>query len=124
MPAAARAATSSSFSIFWALSRGCSPSALAESVQTTLVPASSRSRCCARISENSITSYMPEESEQFTKAKRLPVFCEVRSCFEITVPAILNIRSEAHTSELQSLMRISYDVFCLKNTKNNIHQKQ
>src|SRR3546814_10732849 len=27
-------------------------------------------------------------------------------------------RSEAHTSELQSLMRISYDVFCLK--KNNI----
>src|SRR3546814_4466619 len=25
-------------------------------------------------------------------------------------------RSEEHTSELQSLMRISYDVFCLKNT--------
>src|SRR3546814_3329281 len=24
-------------------------------------------------------------------------------------------RSEEHTSELQSLMRISYDVFCLKN---------
>src|SRR3546814_5248680 len=29
-------------------------------------------------------------------------------------------RSEEHTSELQSLMRISYAVFCLK-TKNNIH---
>src|SRR3546814_6903459 len=27
-------------------------------------------------------------------------------------------RSEEHTSELQSLMRISYAVFCLKNTKN------
>src|SRR3546814_7488182 len=26
-------------------------------------------------------------------------------------------RSEAHTSELQSLMRISYAVFCLKNKK-------
>src|SRR3546814_3263869 len=26
-------------------------------------------------------------------------------------------RSEEHTSELQSLMRISYAVFCLKNTK-------
>src|SRR3546814_10411956 len=25
------------------------------------------------------------------------------------------LRSEEHTSELQSLMRISYDVFCLKN---------
>src|SRR3546814_1095798 len=29
-------------------------------------------------------------------------------------------RSEEHTSELQSLMRISYAVFCLK--KKNIHQ--
>src|SRR3546814_7310491 len=28
-------------------------------------------------------------------------------------------RSEEHTSELQSLMRISYAVFCLKKTKNN-----
>src|SRR3546814_4096610 len=28
-------------------------------------------------------------------------------------------RSEAHTSELQSLMRISYAVFCLKKKKNN-----
>src|SRR3546814_6627811 len=29
-----------------------------------------------------------------------------------------NIRSEEHTSELQSLMRISYAVFCLKKKKN------
>src|SRR3546814_6965723 len=39
-------------------------------------------------------------------------------------------RSEEHTSELQSLMRISYAVFCLKkkkrttNTKHNKHNKQ
>src|SRR3546814_3591449 len=36
-----------------------------------------------------------------------------------------DIRSEEHTSELQSLMRISYAVFCLKkknNTKN--HKKK
>src|SRR3546814_8457440 len=31
-------------------------------------------------------------------------------------------RSEEHTSELQSLMRISYAVFCLK--KNNINKDQ
>src|SRR3546814_8578245 len=32
-------------------------------------------------------------------------------------------RSEEHTSELQSLMRISYAVFCLKKKKNkNIYQ--
>src|SRR3546814_2374884 len=29
------------------------------------------------------------------------------------------VRSEEHTSELQSLMRISYAVFCLKKKKNN-----
>src|SRR3546814_252145 len=34
----------------------------------------------------------------------------------------LHCRSEEHTSELQSLMRISYAVFCLKK-KNNIHYK-
>src|SRR3546814_5547967 len=31
----------------------------------------------------------------------------------------LRVRSEEHTSELQSLMRISYAVFCLKKKKNN-----
>src|SRR3546814_7792659 len=31
-------------------------------------------------------------------------------------------RSEEHTSELQSLMRNSYAVFCLKKTKRNTHQ--
>src|SRR3546814_6581399 len=31
-------------------------------------------------------------------------------------------RSEAHTSELQSLMRISYAVFCLKKKHNQKHQ--
>src|SRR3546814_4727278 len=30
-------------------------------------------------------------------------------------------RSEEHTSELQSLMRISYAVFCLKKKKDNTH---
>src|SRR3546814_6654352 len=30
-------------------------------------------------------------------------------------------RSEEHTSELQSLMRISYAVFCLKKKKNKNH---
>src|SRR3546814_5011188 len=31
-------------------------------------------------------------------------------------------RSEEHTSELQSLMRISYAVFCLKKTKKRQHK--
>src|SRR3546814_7941557 len=35
-----------------------------------------------------------------------------------------NLRSEEHTSELQSLMRISYAVFCLKKTKNTNNKSQ
>src|SRR3546814_1026882 len=33
-------------------------------------------------------------------------------------------RSEEHTSELQSLMRISYAVFCLKKKNNNQNRKK
>src|SRR3546814_3835200 len=33
----------------------------------------------------------------------------------------VSLRSEEHTSELQSLMRISYAVFCLKKKKINSH---
>src|SRR3546814_2330705 len=33
-------------------------------------------------------------------------------------------RSEEHTSELQSLMRISYAVFCLKKKKQNAKKKK
>src|SRR3546814_5928486 len=36
--------------------------------------------------------------------------------------AVYDPRSEEHTSELQSLMRISYAVFCLKKKKHN-HKK-
>src|SRR3546814_9107768 len=42
-------------------------------------------------------------------------------CGETFVPGDLTFehRSEEHTSELQSLMRISYAVFCLKKKKND-----
>src|SRR3546814_3666844 len=36
----------------------------------------------------------------------------------------ITVRSEEHTSELQSLMRISYAVFCLKKKKKNINEIQ
>src|SRR3546814_10618780 len=41
-----------------------------------------------------------------------------------TVEALIegnHLRSEEHTSELQSLMRISYAVFCLKKKTKTIH---
>src|SRR3546814_5151392 len=43
----------------------------------------------------------------------LPVTCVVTGMALSTIPA----RSEEHTSELQSLMRNSYSVFCLKKNK-------
>src|SRR3546814_6258769 len=36
---------------------------------------------------------------------------------------LADLRSEEHTSELQSLMRISYAVFCLKKKKESKHNK-
>src|SRR3546814_2337511 len=45
----------------------------------------------------------------------------VRALDQAVQPAhrLAPFRSEEHTSELQSLMRISYAVFCLKKKKNN-----
>src|SRR3546814_5899304 len=37
------------------------------------------------------------------------------------MPLFMSNRSEEHTSELQSLMRISYAVFCLQKKKHNMH---
>src|SRR3546814_2494261 len=39
------------------------------------------------------------------------------------LPIVTRRRSEEHTSELQSLMRISYAVFCLKKKKNKTNKK-
>src|SRR3546814_1564793 len=38
----------------------------------------------------------------------------IPSCSDVHIAAPADQRSEEHTSELQSLMRISYAVFCLK----------
>src|SRR3546814_6974105 len=54
----------------------------------------------------------------------LSAFCftvAVIWCIEAAVSSRL-ARSEEHTSELQSLMRISYAVFCLKKKNTQQHQ--
>src|SRR3546814_1065533 len=57
-----------------------------------------------------------------------PEFAARDAGIEVTLPPILAAharlaaqRSEEHTSELQSLMRISYAVFCLKKKTNKQH---
>src|SRR3546814_6538393 len=55
------------------------------------------------------------------------VVTAVMELHPVTVPRQRHIgrmtRSEEHTSELQSLMRISYAVFCLKKKKQQIKKK-
>src|SRR3546814_10467963 len=50
---------------------------------------------------------------------RTPPWPHERTCRHPQEP--VRLRSEEHTSELQSLMRISYAVFCLKNTTHENH---
>src|SRR3546814_1610522 len=52
------------------------------------------------------------EGEDYTVGHGDVVIAAITSC--------TNTRSEEHTSELQSLMRISYAVFCLKKKKYKI----
>src|SRR3546814_9639206 len=48
----------------------------------------------------------------------------VRGQSRLYAGAPYRYRSEEHTSELQSLMRISYAVFCLKNKKKHKNTKR
>src|SRR3546814_2019024 len=55
---------------------------------------------------------------------RCSTYQQTSSLFESYILVLWSLRrSEEHTSELQSLMRISYAVFCL-NTKKALHYKQ
>src|SRR3546814_4992508 len=58
--------------------------------------------------------YGPGQSEDFL----IPAM--IRRCLEGQPLTVRHPRSEEHTSELQSLMRISYAVFCLKKNRNTI----
>src|SRR3546814_5902423 len=51
--------------------------------------------------------------DRFETAHRLDQY------LELSVIGLDHVRSEEHTSELQSLMRISYAVFCFQKKKNN-----
>src|SRR3546814_1594596 len=61
----------------------------------------------------------PHLTEAATEWTDQEIHWIVSNGFKMTgMPAFSEHRSEEHTSELQSLMRISYAVFCLKKKKN------
>src|SRR3546814_2419986 len=62
--------------------------------------------------------------EQVMKASHSFNMLDARRAISVTerqryILRVRRLRSEEHTSELQSLMRISYAVFCLKNKKQH-----
>src|SRR3546814_1086161 len=59
--------------------------------------------------------------EALVNAGALDALGSNRATLMLQLPEVLKARSEEHTSELQSLMRISYAVFCLK--KKNTTRK-
>src|SRR3546814_10802587 len=68
----------------------------------------------AGTSFNSSVSYLPDRNRADSRGTNLGRSAAARSNSRVSE----NQRSEEHTSELQSLMRISYAVFCLKKKKN------
>src|SRR3546814_10631127 len=74
-----------------------------------------------------LTEVMPEADELLAEARRRPRKLAER---QLAIPdasgaervLLVRIRSEEHTSDLQSLMRISYDGVCLKKKKDNIRR--
>src|SRR3546814_9157244 len=61
----------------------------------------------------------PELSPLYMDCDGMPPMLFVTTDNEMLLDDTLMLRSEEHTSELQSLMRISYAVFCLKKKKQN-----
>src|SRR3546814_6507214 len=64
-----------------------------------------------------------EQCVRTLKVAVIYVVEEADSLFRRGGRDIGEIRSEEHTSELQSLMRISYAVFCLKKKKTQKHKR-
>src|SRR3546814_4758729 len=93
---------------------------------TSLTPTASST---ARIAPPAITPVPSDAGCMYTCAAPWP---DLTACHRVPLlSSTLDMplrRSEEHTSELQSLMRISYAVFCLKkkttNTTKHIHNLQ
>src|SRR3546814_9387141 len=76
------------------------PIFIAAPVRITGLSSPEAAKPCARLPHDRLPRLVPASRWRFIRSRKAA-------------------RSEEHTSELQSLMRISYAVFCLKKKKNN-----
>src|SRR3546814_9820269 len=67
---------------------------------------------------------VPRDLRPFDPMRFSLSLTQILSSLAVSAGALAVIRSEEHTSELQSLMRISYAVFCLKKKNNTKHTQQ
>src|SRR3546814_2152066 len=86
---------------------------------TTLFRSSHAARTSAAASPSPGRSTGPSDRSSYGRPK-----CRVPPAFPQGRPNDDLSRSEEHTSELQSLMRISYAVFCLKKKNIKIKKKK
>src|SRR3546814_8506742 len=64
-------------------------------------------------------AFIPDGPQLFAPEYQALLFFEERQSCSKSIQQPTASRSEEHTSELQSLMRISYAVFCLKTQQTN-----
>src|SRR3546814_10636846 len=82
--------------------------------------------CAARVLCWSVSGRVKatRSSSRLKMKQASPMCSSGRDCSNvIAAPSWRPGRSEEHTSELQSLMRISYAVFCLKKKKRHNHNQ-
>src|SRR3546814_9689000 len=70
---------------------------------------------------NQYAARLGMNNSHFADASGLPDPNHYTTARDLTILARALISSEGHTSDLQSLMRISYPVFCLKKKYNQTH---
>src|SRR3546814_8873133 len=92
------------------------PSPPAPSTDLFSAPVDCTKYTCRSVSPPDLVSSTSDSSNTGVSTGRKPKRSKVRR--------IVSSRSEKHTSELQSLMRISYAVFCLKKKNKNSTQNK
>src|SRR3546814_10088606 len=92
-------------------------------IESAMISLGCSATACSRMRSTPVSaSALTPSSGSPSRAAR-PATCASDSSPVTYSPGNVAARSEEHTSELQSLMRISYAVFCLKK-KNNLYYIQ
>src|SRR3546814_1758952 len=85
-------------------------------------PIVDRPVCCIELDGDAVLFDEAEIRTAADHALQVVISTELQKFGHLPDIRLDAVRSEEHTSELQSLMRISYAVFCLKKKKTDNHK--